>query len=205
MTSFSKEHVMKMTTLSLLLALPLAAQSPAPKAPAPAAAAEPTVGAAMDGTYQWVVGQFTGAAEAMPEDKFDYAPTQGEFKGVKTFAQQVKHVSAVNFAFGAMILGEKPTVDMASIEMGPANLKSKAEIVQYLKDSFAYARKAIQSITAQNGTRAMKSPFGQGPDFTPIGMATLLSFHGMDHYGQMVEYLRMNGIVPPASRPKPMS
>ena len=192
---------MKITTLSLLLALPLMAQAPAPKAPA--AAAEPTVGAAMDGTYQWVPMQFIGAAEAMPEDKFDWAPTQGEFKGVKTFAQEVKHVAAVNFAFGAMILGEKPPVDMASIEMGPANLKTKAEIVQYMKDSFAYARKAIQSITAQNGSRAMKNPFGQGPDFTPIGMATLLSFHGMDHYGQMVEYLRMNGIVPPASRPKP--
>ena len=192
---------MKIRTLSLLLALPLMAQAPAPKALAPAA--EPTVGVAMDGTYQWVPMQFIGAAEAMPEDKFDWAPTQGEYKGVKTFAQEVKHVAAVNFAFGAMILGEKPPVDMASIEMGPANLKTKAEIVQYMKDSFAYARKAIQSITAQNGSRAMKNPFGQGPDFTPIGMATLLSFHGMDHYGQMVEYLRMNGIVPPASRPKP--
>ena len=191
---------MKNAFLSLLLALPLAAQAPAPAA---APAAEPTVGAAMDATYQWVPMQFVGAAEAMPADKFDWAPTQGEFKGVKTFAQQVKHVAAVNFAFGAMILGEKPQVDMAHIEMGPDNLKTKAEIVNYLKDSFAYARKAIQSITAQNGGRSIKNPFGPGPDFTAIGMATLLSFHGMDHYGQMVEYLRMNGIVPPASRPKP--
>jgi hypothetical protein len=94
---------------------------------------------------------------------------------------------------------------MAHIEMGPDGLKSKAEIVTYLKQSFAYARKALQSITAQNGTRKLKNPFGQGPDFTPIGMATLLSFHSMDHYGQMVEYLRMNGIIPPASRPKPKS
>ena len=191
---------MKNTFLSLLLALPLAAQ-----APAPAPAAEPTVGAAMDATYQWVPMQFVGAAEAMPADKFDWAPTQGEFKGVKTFAQQVKHVAAVNFVFGAIILGEKPQVDMANIEMGPDNLKTKAEIVNYLKDSFAYARKAIQSITAQNGSRSIKNPFGPGPDFTAIGVATLLSFHGMDHYGQMVEYLRMNGIVPPASRPKPKS
>ncbi len=192
---------MKKTFISLLLALPLAAQAPAPKAAIPAA--EPTVGAAMDGTYQFVPMQFIGAAEAMPEEKYNWAPTQGEFKGVKTFAQEVKHVAAVNFAFGAMILGEKPQVDMAQVEMGPDSLKTKAEIVQYLKDSFAYARKAIQSITAQNGSRAIKNPFGQGPDFTPIGLATVLSFHGMDHYGQMVEYLRMNGIVPPASRPKP--
>ena len=194
---------MKITTLALLLVLPLAAQAPAPKAAAPAMAAEPTVGAAMDATYQWVPMQFIGVAEAMPEDKYDFAPTQGEFKGVKTFAQQVKHVASVNFYFGAQILGEKSTVDMANMEMGPEGLKTKAEIVQYMKDSFAYARKAIQSITAQNGTRAVKNPFGQGPDFTAIGLATILSFHGMDHYGQMAEYLRMNGIVPPASRPKP--
>jgi uncharacterized damage-inducible protein DinB len=166
----------------------------------PAPAAEPTVGVAMDGTYQWVPAQVIGAAEAMPEDKYNWAPTQGEFKGVKTFAQEV---AAVNFFFGAQILGEKPTVEMANIEMGPEGLKTKTEIVQYMKDSFAYARKAIQSITAQNGSRAVKNPFGPGSDLTPIGLATLLAFHGMDHYGQMVEYLRMNGIVPPASRPKP--
>jgi len=190
---------MKKTFLALLLVLPLAAQAPAPAAPV----AELTVGAAMDGTYQWVPMQFIGAAEAMPAEKFDWAPTQGEFKGVKTFAQQVKHVAAVNFVFGALILGEKPRVDMAHVEMGPEGLKTKAEIVNYLKDSFAYARKAIQSLTAQNGVRPIKNPFGPGPDFTAIGLATLLSFHGMDHYGQMAEYLRMNGIVPPASRPKP--
>jgi len=191
---------MKTKLFALLLALPLVAQAPAPKAPAPAPAAEPAVGAAMDGTYQFVPAQFIGAAEAMPEDKFNWAPSQGEFKGVKTFAQQVKHVSAVNFAMGGMILGEKPPVEVGDMEMGPDSLKTKAEIVKYMKDSFAYARKAIQSITAQNGSRPVKNPFGQGPDFTPIGMATLLAFHGMDHYGQMVEYLRMNGIVPPASR-----
>jgi hypothetical protein len=196
---------MKITTLALLLALPLVAQAPAPKAAAPAPAAEPTVGAAMDATYQWVPMQIIGAAEAMPEDKFDWAPTQGEFKGVKTFAQQAKHIASVNFYFGAQILGEKSTVEMANMEMGPEGLKTKAEIVQYMKDSFAYARKAIQSITAQNGSRAIKSPFGPGPDFTPIGFATILCFHGMDHYGQMAEYLRMNGIIPPASRPKPKS
>ena len=106
---------------------------------------------------------------------------------------------------GAMILGEKPPAEVGDMEMGPESLKTKAEVVKYMKDSFSYARKAIQSITAQNGSRPIKNPFGPGPDFTAIGMATLLAFHGMDHYGQMVEYLRMNGIVPPASRPRPKS
>jgi uncharacterized damage-inducible protein DinB len=193
---------MKPTPLILALGISLAAQAPAPKATAPAPAAEPTVGEAMDATFKFVSGQFIPAAEAMPEDKFEFAPTQGEFKGVKTFAQQVKHIAAVNFFLGATLLGEKPPVDVGNPEVGPDNLKSKAEIMKYLKDSFGYAHKAVRSITAQNGTKAMPFPFGEGTT-TPIGIATLLAFHGMDHYGQMVEYLRMNGIVPPASRPKP--
>ncbi len=189
---------MKTIALSLLLATPLGLRA---QAPAPAPAPEPTVGAALDGTFQWVPGQFISAAEAMPEEKYGFAPTQGEFKGVKTFAQQVKHVASVNYLVGATILGEKAPVEVGDPEMGPANLKTKAEIVKFLKDSFAYARKAIQGITAESGTKSLKSPFGSGT-VTPLGLSTLLAFHGMDHYGQMVVYLRMNGIVPPASRPR---
>ena len=195
---------MRTTPVLLMLGLSLAAQTPAPKAaakPAAKPAAETTLGAAVDGTYQWVPGQFISAAEAMPEDKFDWAPTQGEFKEARTFAQQIKHVAAVNYFIGATILGEKPPVEVGDPEKGPDNLKTKAEIVSYLKGSFEYSRKAIQSITAKNGTRTLKNPFGEGT-MTPLGMATLLAFHGMDHYGQMVVYLRMNSIIPPASRKK---
>ena len=190
---------MKMRFLPLLLTLPLAAQAPAAKAPASAPAAEPTVGAAMDGTYQWVPMQFIGAAEAMPGDKYDFAPTQGEFKGVKTFAQQVKHVAAANNFFAALILGEKSDITMANIEMGPENLKTKAEIMAYLKDSFAHVHKAFGALTSAHATAEMKNPLGPGTT-TPLGIATLMAFHDMDHYGQMVVYLRMNGIIPPASR-----
>ena len=189
---------MRTTPLLLMLGLSLVAQTPAAK-PAPKPAAEPTIGAAIDGTYQWVPGQFISAAEAMPEDKFDWAPTQGEFKEVRTFAQQVKHVAAVNYYVGAAILGEKPPAEVGNPEKGPDSLKTKAEIIAYLKGSFEYSRKAIQGLTPKNGTRSVKNPFGEGT-MTPLGMATLLAFHGMDHYGQMVVYLRMNGIIPPASR-----
>ena len=193
---------MRTTALLLTLGLSLVAQTPAAKpAPKPAAepAAEPTVGAALDGTFQWVPGQFIPAAEAMPEDKYDWAPTQGEFKGVKTFAQQVKHVAAINYFLGAAILGEKSPVEVGNPEMGPDNLKTKAEIMNFLKGSFEYAHKAIKSITPQNGTKPVKNPFGEG-NLTRLGLSTLLAFHGMDHYGQMAVYLRMNGIIPPASR-----
>lgn len=185
------------SALAFALVTPLLAQAPAPKAAEPAK--EMTPGQAVDGTYAWVEGQFVPAAEAMPEDKFDFAPTGGEFKGVKTFAQQVKHIAAVNYFLGGKLLGEKPPAEIGNPEQGPDNLKTKAEILQYLKGSFAYARKAISSITAKNGTTSMPAPFGGGTT-TPLGLATLLAFHGMDHYGQMVVYLRLNGIVPPASR-----
>jgi uncharacterized damage-inducible protein DinB len=187
-----------MTPLLLVLGLSLAAQTPAAK-PATPPAAEPSIGAAVDGVYQWVPGQFISAAEAMPDDKYDWAPTSGEFKGVKTFAQQVKHVASVNYFVGSAILGEKCPVEVGNPEVGPDSIKTKADIVAFLKGSFEYSRKAVKSITPQNGTKPVKNPFGEG-NLTPLGLATLLAFHGMDHYGQMAVYLRMNGIIPPASR-----
>ena len=183
--------------LTLALITPLLAQAPAAKAAEPVK--EMTPGQAVDGTYAWVEGQFVPAAEAMPEDKYNFAPKDGEFKGVKTFAQEVKHVAAINYFLGATILGEQPPAEIGNPENGPDSLKTKAEIVKYLKGSFAYARKAIASISAKNATTSMKAPFGGGTT-TPLGLATLLAFHGMDHYGQMAIYLRLNGIVPPASR-----
>lgn len=138
------------------------------------------------------------AAEAMPEDKFGFVPTDGEFKGVRTFAQQIKHVAAVNYELGAAILEEKPPADIND-EAGPASVKTKAEVLKYLKDSFVYAHKAIATINENNLVETVRSPFGEGA-VSRLGLATTVAWHGFDHYGQMVEYLRMNGIVPPASR-----
>ena len=78
-------------------------------------------------------------------------------------------------------------------------MKTKADIVNYLKDSFAYVHKAIQTIDEKNLVEPVKSPFGEGT-VTRLGLATSVVAHCFDHYGQMVEYLRMNSIVPPASR-----
>jgi uncharacterized damage-inducible protein DinB len=142
--------------------------------------------------------ELMSAADAMPEDKFSFAPTIGEFKGVRTFGEQLRHVAAVNYILGATILGEKPPVDVAG-ESGPATIKSKAEIIKFANDSFAYLHKAIDSIDEKNMLVPIKNPFGDAPA-TRLGMAVLGAQHIFDHYGQMVEYLRMNGIVPPASR-----
>jgi uncharacterized damage-inducible protein DinB len=152
-----------------------------------------------DRTITGVEKEFVSAAEAMPEDKFGFAPTNGEFKGVRTFAQQVKHVSAVNYLVAAAILGEKPPVELGG-ENGPDTIKSKDEIVKFAKDSFVYVHKAFATLKDSNlVSPPIKSPFGEGKA-TRLGAATLIAGHCMDHYGQMVEYLRMNGIVPPASR-----
>jgi uncharacterized damage-inducible protein DinB len=157
-----------------------------------------TVTQILDHTVMNIEHEFVSAAEAMPEDKFGFAPTNGEFKGVRTFGEQVKHVAAVNYIFGAAILGEKVPVDVGG-ESGPASVKTKAEILNYLKDSFVYVHKAVVTINEKNLVEPIKSPFGEG-SVTRLGLATSVAAHGSDHYGQMVEYLRMNGIVPPASR-----
>src|SRR3974390_395344 len=142
--------------------------------------------------------EFVPAAKAMPEDKFGFAPTNGEFKGVRTFAQQVKHVAAVNYEVGAAILEEKPPVDL-NREAGTASITTKADIIKFLKGSFAYVHKAMATINETNLTDTVRSPFGEGK-VTRLGMACAVSWHAYDHYGQIVEYIRMNGIVPPASR-----
>ena len=157
-----------------------------------------TVTQVLDHTLSNIESEFVPAAEAMPEDKFSFAPTAGEFKGVRTFAQQVKHVAAVNYLIAGAILEEKPPADVGG-ESGPDSVTSKADIVKYLKDSFAYAHKADMSINEGNSVTTVKSPFGEGR-VTRLGLATIIATHCMDHYGQMAVYLRMNSIVPPASR-----
>jgi hypothetical protein len=152
----------------------------------------------LDRTVLNMEHEFIPAAEAMPEEKFGFAPTEGEFKGVRTFAQQIKHVAAVNYELGAALMEQKSPVDIGD-ESGPASITSKADILKFLKESFEYVHKAIATINEKNLVETVKSPFGEG-SVTRLSLATTVAWHGFDHYGQMVEYLRMNGIVPPASR-----
>ncbi len=160
--------------------------------------AKPTFASVLDHQLSSVEKTVTGAADAMPEAKYDFAPTQGEFKGVRTFGLEVKHMAVANYALGAGILGEKPPIDLGGPN-GPASIKSKAEIMKFLGDSFVYAHKAINSITEANVLEPIKAPFGNAMT-TRLGIGVSLVSHPFDHYGQMVEYLRMNNIIPPASR-----
>ena len=141
--------------------------------------------------------EVVGAAEAMPAEKYDFAPstTIGLYTGVRTFAQQVKHLTEANYAFFRGF-GVPGAVDMKSIEA----LTTKDDIVDALKKSYAYAHAAVSTITPDNAFLSVPGPPQWKP--TRASMAAFCMAHSMDHYGQMVEYLRMNGIVPPASRPQ---
>ncbi|MGH9712898.1 MAG: DinB family protein [Candidatus Acidiferrales bacterium] len=138
------------------------------------------------------------AAEAMPEEKYSFAPTNGEFAGVRTFAEQVKHLSASNYQLAALSVGEKPPHDENG-EKAPAAVKSKAEIVEYLKGSYTYLHKVVAAIDEKNAAEQIEWSRGKNRS-TRIGLLVDAIAHSQNHYGQMVEYLRMNGIVPPASR-----
>lgn len=165
-------------------------------------AADPSssvIGKSLDQEIKMVEREVVSLAEAMPEDKYSFAPTSGEFKGVRTFGQQAAHIAAVNYAVAASVLGEKNPIEMGKSENGPASLKTKADIVKFLKDSYTYAHKAAAMITDQNVTEMVPSAFGSNK--TPrLSMATVPVWHSFDHYGQMVVYARMNGVIPPASR-----
>ncbi len=135
-------------------------------------------------------------AEAMPADKYDFAPTQGAFQGVRTFGQQMAHVATVLDELAAAMLGEKAT-DTGEHENGPASLKGKDAIVSYLKSAFEHAHRAMKTVNAQNYTEMVTVPWGKMPRGA---MAELMVSHTFDHYGQSVVYARMNDVVPPASR-----
>jgi uncharacterized damage-inducible protein DinB len=196
-------------TILLLTALPLAtlvyaqAGKSSPAAGASASpSTPPTIASAIDREISLVEKEVVEAAEAMPEDKFDFSPEKlnlpgGDYKGVRTFGQQLKHVAASNYLIWSPITGEKAPDDVNDGK-GPDNMTAKADIVKYLKDSFAFGHKAVATLNASNLVQPISS--GSGRPTTRLFLATFAAAHAFDHYGQLIEYLRMNGIVPPASR-----
>jgi uncharacterized damage-inducible protein DinB len=190
-----------LSVASLVVAVACSTVAFAANPQAAGSAQKPTFSMVDDRFLSNVEKEVVDAAEAMPDAKFNFAPTAGEFKGVRTFAAQVKHIAAVNYVLGAAITGEKPPVDVGG-EDGPAGMTSKADIVKYLKDSFAYAHKSLAGINESNLLEAVKAPWGDQP-MTRLSLTNIMISHPFDHYGQMVVYLRMNGIIPPASRPAP--
>jgi uncharacterized damage-inducible protein DinB len=154
---------------------------------------------ALDGMLSSLENEFVGVAEAMPADKYNFAPSADyfkagantNFKDVRTFAQQVAHVTQANYHYFGSFSPTPPAVDVNAI----ANLTGKDDLVKALKASFAYGHQAIATITAQNAFQSLNPKY----PVTPATQAAGAVAHAFDHYGQLVEYLRMNGLVPPAS------
>ena len=164
----------------------------------------PTLASAMQVQLGVVEGQFVPVAEAMPADKYDFTPTSGNYSGVRSFALEVRHVATANFGFYSLILGQAPPagVSFSGATNGPDSLQTKEQIVKYLKDSFALGHKAMATLTPENALAPIPNPPFSAIN-TRLSIATFSLSHAMDHYGQMVEYLRMNGIVPPPSQGQP--
>jgi uncharacterized damage-inducible protein DinB len=137
--------------------------------------------------------------EAMPADKFNFAPTAGEFKGVRTFAQQAKHMATVIYLMSSSILEQKAPVDTGKSDAGPESLQTKQQIVVYVKGAFSFGHRALLSLTEKNQMDMVASAIGNGKQ-ARIASAVFMMYHSYDHYGQMVEYLRMNGLIPPSTQ-----
>ncbi len=167
-----------------------------------------TVASAFTRGFGYQEYQVRSAAEAMPEDKYGYRPAEGKFKNekpefgpaeVRAFAEQVKHVACANFAFAAELDGTKPPE--ACDKGGPSPAKTKKELLIYLRDSFAAVNKSLAAVNEKNMFDPIEGPYAAPA--TRLGLATTIIWHAADHYGQMALYLRLNGIVPPSSRPNP--
>ena len=201
---------MKHPYLLLTAALSLAAASAYAQATKSSSAAgasaspstPPTIASAIDREISLVEKEVVEAAEAMPEDKFDFSPEKlnipgSDYKGVRTFGDQLKHIAASNYLIWSPITGEKPPENVNDGK-GPDSMKAKADIIKYVKDSFVFGHKSVATLNSSNLVEPITSKSGR--QTTRLFQATFAAAHCFDHYGQLVEYLRMNGIVPPASR-----
>jgi uncharacterized damage-inducible protein DinB len=160
-----------------------------------------TIASAVDREISGVEKQILDAALAMPEDKFNFSPESlnipgADYKGVRSFAVQVKHIAASNYFLWSGLTGDKLPANLKDGN-GPEDVKTKADILKFLQDSFALGHKAAATLTTEN---VLQIP--EHSKSTRLRLATFAVAHAFNHYGQMVEYLRMNGIVPPASRGK---
>ncbi len=187
-----------------------APQSAAPRHQPTAAelSRDETPGKAVTRQFEYQEYEIRSVAEAMPADKWGYRPAPGLFKNEKpdfgpaemrNFGEQIKHVACSNFAFAAELDGTTPP--NACDKGGPSPAKTGAELLVYLRESFAALKKPLSAITAKNMYDPIEGPYA-GPN-TRLGLAEVCIWHAADHYGQLIIYLRLNGIVPPASRPTP--
>jgi hypothetical protein len=136
----------------------------------------------------------------MPAARYDFRPTEGAVADVRTFGEQVKHAATMMYMTAALVLGEQSPYGPGPGDNGPPEVQGKEQIVTYFKGAITYARKAVAFLNESNHLDPVATYFGPMPR---IAVASGLTYHSFNHYGQMVVYARMNGVVPPASVPPP--
>lgn len=195
------KRILAMFALAACFPMGMQAQMGAVKGPPPGTKMEPAK--SFNALLNIFEGEMMGVAKAMPADKYNFAPSQSIFKdeqktdyrspndkGVRTFGQMVGHVAQANYSFASALSGLKPAVDVKAI----GSMTDKDQLVSALEGSFAFAHKAFDTITPENAFDTVRG------EQTKASTAGFLVAHGFDHYGQLVEYLRMNGLIPPASK-----
>jgi uncharacterized damage-inducible protein DinB len=195
--------VLRVTALLIMYGIVLSAvgkpMPPHNSAATPAAKTDDipkSIAESISGTLQFAEGNLVGLAEAMPEHKYSFVPSAGKFDGVRSFGEQVKHVACAQFAFFNEFEGKTPPDDCEKGGHDPA--KTKVELIKYLKDSFDYSNRVLATLTANNALDRVEGRYA-GPN-TKLGISVVAVWHITDHYGQLVEYLRLNGIVPPSTQ-----
>jgi len=172
------------------LAVSMLASASLVSAQAPAAPAANPLSGGEKMVYGYISGMVIKSAEKMPEENYSFKPTPD----VRSFAQMLGHVADAQYMFCATILGEK--------DPGPGvekNKTSKADIVQALKDAVTYCNKAYASVTDQTAGQTVKMMGGEQPKLTVL---TFNNVHTAEHYGNLITYLRLKGLVPPSSEPR---
>lgn len=155
----------------------------------------------IDRLFNKVESDIVSSAEAMPAERFDFTPDSlhlagAAFDGVRTFRGQIMHLATDNLLIWSTISGEKLKYDLQDVN-GPANIVSKKDVLGYLKYSFDVGRRAINLINADNATQLLPFRYDK---LSRIDLAFYGIVHANEHYGQMVIYLRMCGLVPPPTK-----
>jgi uncharacterized damage-inducible protein DinB len=161
------------------------------KAQAPAAPPANPITASEKGFYSFVSGAVVGAAVKMPEENYSFKPTPD----VRSFGQLVGHVADASYMFCSQAIGE--TVAPKNIEKTKT---TKADLVAAIKDATAYCTKSFDSMTDAKGGQMIKM---FNFDLARMTVFSINSAHTDEHYGNMVTYMRLKGIVPPTSENAP--
>jgi uncharacterized damage-inducible protein DinB len=166
--------------LVLLLAVPAAAQSTDP------------ISQSIRQAWNDAKGNLQQSAELMPEPDYSFKPTEG----VRTFGQILAHVAGANYEFCAAARAEKSPFSEDHFEK---TAKTKAQIVKAVTDSIAYCDAALKALTDRTAAEAVTMPFGMGSR-PRAGALIGNTGHVQEHYGNLVTYFRIKGMVPPSSR-----